>query len=75
MYDANDIRPRVALEARRGDWQTVAEKAGKSTKTVYAVIAGRRQNASILRLFVELLDERKELLAAKSQATSEESGK
>jgi hypothetical protein len=72
MYDANDIRLRISSEARRGDWQTVAELAGKSTKTVYAVTAGRRENVEVLQHFVELLDKRKKLKAAKSLATSQE---
>lgn len=72
MYDANDIRLRIHSEARRGDWQTVAELAGKSAKTVYAVTAGRRENDEVLRHFVELLDARKELKAAKGLATSQE---
>jgi hypothetical protein len=72
MYDANDIRLRIASEARRGDWQTVAELAGKSVKTVYAVTGGRRENEEVLGHFVELLNKRRELKAAKGLAVSQE---
>jgi hypothetical protein len=70
MYYTNDIRSRIASEARRGDWQTVAEKTGRAVKTVYAVAAGRRENVAILQEFESLLDERKARLASKG--TSEE---
>lgn len=71
MYYTNDIRSRIASEARRGDWQTVAEKTGRAVKTVYAVVAGRRENALILQACEVLLDERKLLLAAKANSEEE----
>ena len=66
MYDANDIRARIDGEARRGDWQTVAEITGMSVKTVYAVTGARRENQGIINAFGTLLDERKARLAAKA---------
>lgn len=72
MYDANDIRTRIPAEARRGDWQTVAETTGKAVRTVYAVARGERENDAIIQAFGALLDVRQELKAAKGLATSQE---
>ncbi|SHJ75101.1 hypothetical protein SAMN02745146_0067 [Hymenobacter daecheongensis DSM 21074] len=73
MYNTNDIRQRIKGEARRGDWQTVADKTRKARKTVYDIVAGRRNNDAVLAAFEQLLDERAELLHG-AAAPADEAG-
>ena len=59
MQDLTTIQDEYKLYGRRGDWQLVADKLGKSRDLVRKVVYGKRKNAQVLNAVVKLLDLRK----------------
>lgn len=56
MQTLEQIRDKYKTYGRRGDWQLVANKVGKSRDLVRKVVQGKRQNKAVLAAIVKLLD-------------------
>jgi hypothetical protein len=56
MQTLEQIRDKYKTYGRRGDWQLVANKLGKSRDLVRKVVQGKRKNKAVLAAVVKLLD-------------------